>query len=1562
MSNWRKFAASAAIVAAFVANAQTADQRKAVRQSIEATELGTLADKFQRQFEADEQQVLQYLRDNPALKREELKNGKLHYLVRIDAQGQPVYRVARDAAGNQKNRASGQLIKVDSLYPGGSLGVSVTGTGMTAGVWEPSAVPADASGGATHELLLGQATNQTGQIVSTEIANKNHAVHVTGTMIGKDLASRPSARGIAYGGKAHNYDAANDLAEMTAFAASGFLISNHSYGDANTQTANLWKYGAYDTEAKDWDAMLKAAPNYLPFVAAGNEQSSSGNNAAKAGYDIMTGAAAAKNAMAVGAVNGDKTMSDYSNWGPTDDGRVKPEIVAKGTGIDSAQATSDNAYSGSGADSSGTSYASPAAAAAGLLLQQYYNSINGSYMRSSTLKALMLGTAEDLGNPGPDHKFGWGLLDIEKAALTIKKRSPLVATLATSKGSHIEEIAANPAADSTTEITRKVYAKGGVPLVVNIAWIDDEGPEQTAAEGIDPTTSRLVYEFDVMVRQQVPNPVVETWPWVVPGMANRTANATIATGWFQSSGGNFRQVIIANPIADAEYIIVIRKKTGSPAADRSLSLVVTGLVEAAAVAPINGACGSANGAPSLVAPTANLCSAGTATVVTTGVSSFTWSCSSDNGGTTASCSAPHQYTVTASAGANGTLACASPVTGGNTTTCIASPAANFNTQSISGCGGTATGLEVNTHTTGAITADCTVTAAFVAAAPTDGHCGSDNGVPSLVAPSANLCSVGTASAVSSGVTSFTWSCVGTTATASCAAPRQYTVTASAGANGTLNCASPVTAGNSTSCTAAPASGFITQSISGCGGVPSSAGVNSYTTADVTANCIVSATFAAVVVPVNGACGAANGVPSLVAPSANLCSAGTASAVASGTSSFTWSCDGSGGGSSASCAAPHQYTVTASAGVNGALNCVSPVTGGNTTTCTATPASGFDTQSISGCSGSPTGLGVNSYTTGVITANCTVSAVFVASAGPVNGVCGSANGVPSLVAPGANLCATGAASAVSSGSTSFTWSCAGIDGGSAASCTAPRQYSVIAAVAGGTGTLNCVNPVTGGNATTCTASPAVGFSTVSISGCGGTATTAGVNSYTTGVISANCTVTAAFVAAAPNDGQCGSAHTVATATAPSANLCRAGAATAVNSGVNSFTWSCNGETGGTNASCSAPRQYTVTANAGANGTMTCATPVLGGNTSVCTATPATGFDTLNISGCSGTATGQGVNSYTTGAISANCTVTAAFVVKTYAITATASPGAGGSVSCTPNPVNHGGNASCTATANAGYSFTAFSGDCTGATCSLTSVTANKSVVATFTPLGSFSITGTASPIAGGTVTCTPTTVVSGGNAACTATANAGFTFTAFSGDCTGATCNLTNITANKAVVATFAPVQTFSGTTATGTGAASASFTGGGSTCRFDAAATAFIAASVANPAGTYPHGWLRAKLVGCTPGATVRLSVTWPSLTGNYSKYGKTPSSSGASVFYQPANVTTSGNTVSFDVTDGGLGDDDLLADGTINDPSGPLAVTVGATQVVPVPTLSELAIGFLGLLMAAAAFSNRRRVMQRAA
>jgi hypothetical protein len=124
-----------------------------------------------------------------------------------------------------------------------------------------------------------------------------------------------------------------------------------------------------------------------------------------------------------------------------------------------------------------------------------------------------------------------------------------------------------------------------------------------------------------------------------------------------------------------------------------------------------------------------------------------------------------------------------------------------------------------------------------------GACGAANGVAGLVAPATNLCSAGAASAVTTTAANFTWTCTNASVVASCSAPRQFSVTTSAGAGGTLSCApNPVVAGARPTCTATPNAALATQSISGCGGVATGAGVNTYTTGTITAACTVTATF------------------------------------------------------------------------------------------------------------------------------------------------------------------------------------------------------------------------------------------------------------------------------------------------------------------------------------------------------------------------------------------------------------------------------------------------------------------------------------------------------------------------------------------------------------------------------------------------------------------------------------------------------------------------------------------------------------------------------------------------
>ncbi|MEN1727948.1 MAG: Calx-beta domain-containing protein, partial [Pseudomonadota bacterium] len=161
----------------------------------------------------------------------------------------------------------------------------------------------------------------------------------------------------------------------------------------------------------------------------------------------------------------------------------------------------------------------------------------------------------------------------------------------------------------------------------------------------------------------------------------------------------------------------------------------------------------------------------------------------------------------------------------------------------------------------------------------------------------------------------------------------------------------------------------------------------------------------------------------------------------------------------------------------------------------------------------------------------------------------------------------------------------------------------------------------------------------------------------------------------------------------------------------------------------------------------------------------------------------------------------------------------------------------------------------------------------------------------------------------------------------------------------AGIKTFSGPTATGSGTAVVTFTGGGSACGF-AASTSFASAPMPLPAGGYvfPHGVLDSLIENCAPGATLSFSVTYPQVLPagtEFWKLGPQPMDSVPSWYLFPATVA--GDMVSFSITDGGLGDDDRTVNGTIVDPSGPAFISgpIGGGNVVAVPT-----VNLFGLLM----------------
>lgn len=183
---------------------------------------------------------------------------------------------------------------------------------------------------------------------------------------------------------------------------------------------------------------------------------------------------------------------------------------------------------------------------------------------------------------------------------------------------------------------------------------------------------------------------------------------------------------------------------------------------------------------------------------------------------------------------------------------------------------------------------------------------------------------------------------------------------------------------------------------------------------------------------------------------------------------------------------------------------------------------------------------------------------------------------------------------------------------------------------------------------------------------------------------------------------------------------------------------------------------------------------------------------------------------------------------------------------------------------------------------------------------------------------------------------------YSGDANNApvtgACNDPNETSTVIV-----PVTTFTGATATGTGMATATLSGEGVACGFTS--SGFVAAPAPPPAGvTFPQGLFGFTATPCT--GTVSVTVTYPNPIppgAQYYKFGPEPGNPTPHYYIIPATIN--GNSVTFSVTDGGVGDSDGAANGSITDPGGIglVALTAG---VQGIPTLGEWALLLLMLGM----------------
>jgi len=435
-----------------------------------------------------------FLQNNPEVKATLFNDG--FKLVRIYdvINGKPIYR-------STQNLEAARATKTVELWSGGVMNLNLDGSGVTVGVWDGGPVDNthpefnNASSTGTRVTIFDNAMSDT----EDPGPFSSHGTHVAGTI--SALGVNPDAHGMASNVNVKSYNWDGDESEMiTAVnaASNPIILSNHSYGAPINQNGgnqlDASFIGAYTQGARNVDVITRNNPKYLPVYSAGNSGTVNYSGGMLAGYDKLTTDKNAKNSLIVANANpiaveqpafsGNYELSNLvinpsSSQGPTDDLRIKPDIAADGTNLEST--TPNNTYS----ISTGTSMSAPNTTGTLALLQQYYNQLNGEYMNSSTLKALVCHTAIDDNVVGPDPKFGWGFLNARDAAQTL--------TDADNSQAVVDELTLNQGASYTFTFS----AVAGEKLSATICWTDMPGVVANGPAN-DPT-ARLVNDLDLRI-------------------------------------------------------------------------------------------------------------------------------------------------------------------------------------------------------------------------------------------------------------------------------------------------------------------------------------------------------------------------------------------------------------------------------------------------------------------------------------------------------------------------------------------------------------------------------------------------------------------------------------------------------------------------------------------------------------------------------------------------------------------------------------------------------------------------------------------------------------------------------------------------------------------------------------------------------------------------------------------------------------------------------------------------------------------------------------------------------
>lgn len=399
----------------------------------------------------------------------------------------------------------------------------VNGSGVVLAEWDFGWAE-ETHSGLANRTTIGDTLGCGGAGDTGSCAYVDHSTHVAGTMIGN--GSTGSYWGMAPNATLISYewpDTPTELINETnlSIADYGAVVSQNSWGYCIGQgcgsPAACSIHGDYDIWSARYDNITKGngidAPITVVF-AAGNDGGSS--HICSGGFNTTSGpGATAKNVITVGAVDDSGTMSSFSSWGPTDDGRIKPDVVADGVSITSTDVGNDYSVK------SGTSMAAPAVSGAiALLVEDYRSTHNDSNMLPSTIRGLLIHTADDTNNTGPDYTTGWGIINITRGLDKIRQDV-----------NSTEFIIESNISNSESDIYYVFVQEGQSEFKMTLTWDDYPGTPAAAKE--------LVNDLDLIVTNSSGQRV---YPWTLG--FNPVANATQDQ---IDSINNVEQVYVSNP-------------------------------------------------------------------------------------------------------------------------------------------------------------------------------------------------------------------------------------------------------------------------------------------------------------------------------------------------------------------------------------------------------------------------------------------------------------------------------------------------------------------------------------------------------------------------------------------------------------------------------------------------------------------------------------------------------------------------------------------------------------------------------------------------------------------------------------------------------------------------------------------------------------------------------------------------------------------------------------------------------------------------------------------------------